>query len=96
MQPRKEHGLTRAQRWTRCARKRRWADALSATAGALAVMETPHPPEELYVYQCPHCRGWHLTHLPQAGQDPVTLSAYTLTKAGELRSVQERKKHAKA
>lgn len=40
--------------------KVRYADKANARAGAIAAQEArPSPP--LHVYECPFCKGWHLT-----------------------------------
>lgn len=45
-----------------CENKNRHPDELTARAAALHSIER-HPPENgaLWIYQCPVCRGWHLT-----------------------------------
>lgn len=74
MRPNKVNGLTQAERMRRCTGKRRWSDELSACAGALDAVER-HREERLWVYQCPHCRGWHLTRSPQRGKEPAAQRA---------------------
>lgn len=70
MRPNKVNGLTEEERMRRCAGKRRWSDELSACAGALAAVERRQV-DKLWVYQCPHCRGWHLTRNRQVGKLPA-------------------------
>lgn len=77
MRPHKVNGLTDEERLRRCSSKGRWPDAVSATASALYALEQEDRPGGLFYYQCPHCRGWHLTKQPQPGQEPVRLSDFT-------------------
>lgn len=54
-QPKKVSGVPVEKLLRACRSKRRFSDDFAARAVAL----TKEPP--LYVYQCPHCNGWHLT-----------------------------------
>lgn len=76
MRPHKINGLTDTQRTRMCSGKNRWADELSAVAGAIHSLERHKDSPELYVYHCPECKGWHLTKRPQAGQQPITLARF--------------------
>ena len=73
MRPTRVNGLTDHQRTRRCTGKHRWSDEMSARAGAMHSIEQYGQVEKLWVYRCPHCSGWHLTKIRQAGQEPVTL-----------------------
>ena len=44
-----------------CARKRRYATAVEAKKAAAHGAHKQDAPQ-LYVYACPYCGGWHLTH----------------------------------
>jgi hypothetical protein len=44
-----------------CESKKRWPDEHSARAGAMVSIELNGNATELWVYNCPECRGWHLT-----------------------------------
>lgn len=44
-----------------CSRKKRYTTRLEARKAADAVSKRKDAPR-LYVYQCPYCSGWHLTH----------------------------------
>ena len=47
-----------------CAGKKRYATRLFAMR--ILRVRQPMQAERLYVYQCPECRGWHLTRMEQA------------------------------
>lgn len=74
MRPTRVSGLTDADRARQCTGKHRWPDELSARAAALHAIETYRNASALWVYHCPHCRGWHLTrrwhHSPPAASLP--------------------------
>jgi hypothetical protein len=57
--PRRQHGLTAAQRAAQCTGKQRYAD--EATARAIGMSRHAASGTALWVYACPQCRGWHLT-----------------------------------
>lgn len=44
-----------------CQKKRRHPDELTARAAAMVAIEINKNADTLYVYQCKHCHGWHLT-----------------------------------
>lgn len=44
-----------------CEAKRRHPDELLARAAAMRAIEIHNETDRLWVYQCPECRGWHLT-----------------------------------
>ena len=44
-----------------CSRKKRYTTRLEARKAADAVSKRKDAPR-LYVYECPYCSGWHLTH----------------------------------
>lgn len=44
-----------------CARKKRYATSIEAKKAAEHASKRPGAPR-LYVYECPYCSGWHLTH----------------------------------
>lgn len=44
-----------------CAGKNRYPDEYAARAVGMYAINTYKNPPRLYVYQCPHCSGWHLT-----------------------------------
>lgn len=44
-----------------CARKRRYATQVEAKKAAQLGSKRKDAPK-LYVYECPYCGGWHLTH----------------------------------
>ncbi|MGN0070222.1 MAG: hypothetical protein ACI361_00100 [Atopobiaceae bacterium] len=66
---RREQGLAQAGRrpdespeeFRACARKRRYATAVEAKKAAAHGAHKKDAPQ-LYVYACPYCGGWHLTH----------------------------------
>lgn len=75
MRPTRINGLTDAQRDRRCTGKARWPDEMSARAGALFSLENYGGVDQLWVYRCALCRGWHLTK-QKTGVEPVTIKAY--------------------
>lgn len=58
-----------------CARKHRHPDEATARAAAAFSIEHHQNSDELYVYRCPACHGWHLTRFkvgaPVKAGDPV-------------------------
>ncbi len=44
-----------------CSRKRRYATSVEAKKAAERSSKKPGSPK-IFVYQCPYCDGWHLTH----------------------------------
>lgn len=44
-----------------CARKRRYATSVEAKKAAEKSSKRKDAPK-LFVYECPYCGGWHLTH----------------------------------
>lgn len=70
--PNKVHGLTAEQWERRCTGKRRWSDEMTARAAALHALETYRNTDKLWVYQCPHCKCWHLTK-QKGWNEPVTI-----------------------
>lgn len=71
--PNKINGRTREELERMCQGKHRWADELSARAGALGSLEQRPETGRLFTYRCPVCRGFHLTRSKQRGQTPVAL-----------------------
>ena len=69
--PNKTHGFTFEQLEWMCQRKHRWPDELSARAGAMQALEARPETKKLFTYQCPACRGWHLTKKFVQGVEPV-------------------------
>jgi hypothetical protein len=68
--PNRRNGKTN-EAWDKmCTSKTRYSEEFSARAGAFHLFEVgeKHRDAEMYVYQCPNCRGWHMTgkrnHLP--------------------------------
>lgn len=53
-----------------CARKTRYATEIAARMGAQSVMTNPNliAPDQLWVYRCPVCTGWHCTKKPNDAQ----------------------------
>jgi hypothetical protein len=47
-----------------CQKKHRHPDELTARAAAMDAIQRHRNTETLFVYQCAHCRGWHLTRFP--------------------------------
>jgi hypothetical protein len=58
-----------------CARKRRYPDEITARASAASSIERHQNTDQLSVYRCQVCRGWHLTRfkvgIPVKAGDPV-------------------------
>ncbi len=72
--PKRINGLTDEQRAAMCAKKVRYADELTAGAGALISLEKHQSGYlKLWVYHCPVCKGYHCTKKPVAGKKPYTL-----------------------
>ena len=69
--PRKINGRTREQTERMCKSKVRWADELSARAGAMQALEDRPMVLKLYTYKCPVCAGFHLTRKLVAGCAPI-------------------------
>lgn len=44
-----------------CESKIRFADELTARAATMAYLESHRDVPKLFLYPCPHCRGWHRT-----------------------------------
>ena len=63
-----------------CRRKSRYPDIYSAAASG-AHMSIEWGTAEVYVYPCPHCRGYHLTH-KATGEDSVWVFALYFGKMG--------------
>lgn len=58
-----------------CLRKTRHSDEMLARLSAVHLFETKQATvDELFVYRCPNCRGWHLTKNKRLNLDskPVT------------------------
>ena len=53
----------------KCKAKRRFADEATARAHAMLAIEEVRNRVELWIYRCPHCGGWHLTHKKQGRRD---------------------------
>lgn len=68
-----------------CARKVRYATEIAARMGAQAVLTNPKlsPPERLYVYSCPTCKGWHTTRQVPAAVTKRELFAYLTPSGGK-------------
>lgn len=63
MKPNRSHGRTQAQWEAMCLKKRRFPDEYVARAVAQETLGDPASDvDHLFVYRCPNCRGWHLTH----------------------------------
>ena len=45
-----------------CKKKTRYSDELTALAATTHVSDVEGT-QELYIYKCPHCKGWHMTGL---------------------------------
>lgn len=64
-----------------CQAKRRYTSEVEARAGAVVDMRERANRHRLWVYRCPHCSGWHLTHKEQGrrweviGENPVAADA---------------------
>lgn len=56
--------MTRVRDNPVCAKKRYYTDECQARAAAMDSMEKYDGVKALWVYQCPHCPGWHLTKHP--------------------------------
>lgn len=62
-----------------CEPKHRYADEMTARIGAMHSINRYKNTDKLYVYKCPHCVGWHLTHSVQRdacgvkADDPVAM-----------------------
>lgn len=62
-----------------CVRKKRYPSRHEAVIGGRGALNAEPrtwrgpKPEALYVYACPHCKGWHLTSRP--GPDNIPVSA---------------------
>ena len=65
-----------------CARKVKYATEIAARMGAQAVLSNPQlqPPERMYVYCCPVCKGWHCTKQLPAAVTKRELFAYLPTR----------------
>ena len=59
--PKKVNGMTRERLERMCSGKHRWADELAARAGGLQSLEASPHVIRLFAYNCPVCKGWHLT-----------------------------------
>lgn len=61
--PSRSHGQ-RVEVWHKmCLSKRRFPDEYVARAAIQSGMQNGSiSTDKLYVYQCPSCRGWHMTH----------------------------------
>lgn len=55
-----------------CSNKHRWSDEHAARAGAMDSITRHGQASRLWVYHCPHCRGWHLTSQNQGVKMLVT------------------------
>lgn len=71
--PNRINGRTREEFERMCANKHRWSDELSARAGAIHSLERRPHVEQLFTYQCPICRGFHLTRCWQPNKEPVMI-----------------------
>lgn len=56
-----------------CSAKRYYTDECQARAAALDSLDRFAGVEALWVYNCPHCPGWHLTKHPGDDKYKVTL-----------------------
>lgn len=55
-----------------CLSKVRYPDEMVARAATARHLESGNPDrDELWVYGCEHCRGWHMTKRPQPGAASV-------------------------
>jgi hypothetical protein len=62
MKPIKSNGYTPEQAFKMCESKLRYPDEITARAAGMASLEQlPDRADRLYTYNCPLCRGWHLT-----------------------------------
>lgn len=71
-----------------CNRKARYATEIAARMGAQAVLTNPvlNPPETMFVYCCPTCKGWHCTkQAPMAVTKRDLYAALTPRTQGETR-----------
>lgn len=60
--PTKTHGKTRDEWDKMCLTKRRFPDEHVARASICEGMQKQRiKAEKLWIYQCPSCRGWHMT-----------------------------------
>ena len=55
-----------------CQKKHRHPDELTAQAAAMDSIARYQNTDKLFVYQCLHCRGWHLTRFPNGEGRMVT------------------------
>lgn len=62
-----------------CRAKRRYADELAARAAGMDALHRYHNAPCLYVYQCQHCHGWHLTR--RAKHSPAVLEHNPIAEA---------------
>lgn len=50
-----------------CAKKKRYATA--GYARSVLNYRQPHEAQRLFLYECPECRGWHITKMEQPTQE---------------------------
>ena len=55
-----------------CQAKRRYPDEYTARASALFALSENWRAPALWIYRCPHCKGWHLTSLKKANRMKIT------------------------
>lgn len=66
--PNKIHGKTREVWDKMCIKKQRFADEMSCRVRAQHGMSNTET-KMLWIYRCPNCRGYHMTHKP--GRDCI-------------------------
>lgn len=62
---------------TNCKNKVRYSDEFAARAGSMVSIELHGNVDELYVYKCRHCNGWHLTKQRQRTAAVTVEDPYT-------------------
>ena len=72
--PKRNFGMTDAERQKMCERKDRYSDEHAAAAGAMRSLENHNSGySKLWTYKCPVCRGWHCTKKKINGREPITV-----------------------
>jgi hypothetical protein len=64
--PNRRNGKTLGELDRMCTSKMRYSDEYAARGSAQFALNTSraNPLGRLWVYQCPVCRGWHMTKVP--------------------------------